>query len=98
MARDLAHHINSAPNERREQLREMVVHLVRDEVRIAPPTIDRLPGGGAEAFNPFAIGIPLALAGAVLSIIFPPVGLVLFAVAGLTMAWGVLSVLASRGG
>ena len=99
MARDLARRINSAPSERREQLREMVVHLVRDEVQIAPPAVHRSSGGGSGAsFNPFAIGIPLGLAGAVLSILFPPVGLMLFAAAGLTMAWGVLSVLLSRGG
>jgi hypothetical protein len=98
LARALAQQINTAPSERREQLREMVVHLVRDEVRIVPPAIDRSGGGGAGVFNPFAIGIPLALVGGVLSIIFPPVGLVLFAAAGVTMAWGVVSVLVSRGG
>lgn len=98
MARDLAQHINSVPSEQREHLREMVVHLVRDEVQIAPPSIQGSAGGGVGAFNPFAIGIPLALAGAVLMILFPPVGLMLFAAAAATMAWGVLSVLLSRGG
>lgn len=98
LARDLAEEINTAPSERREQLREMVVHLVRDEVRIAPPAIDRSVGGGAGVFNPFAIGIPLALVGGVLTILFPPVGLLLLAAAGMTMAWGILSVLVSRGG
>ncbi len=99
LARGLVDHINSAPNEQREQLREMVVHLVRDEVRIAPPSTHLSSGvGGADAFNPFALGIPLLLAGFVLSIIFPPVGLMLFAVAALTMVWGVLSVFLSRGG
>ena len=98
LARALARRINSAPSERREQLREMVVHLVRDEVQIAPPAVDRTAAGGGAAFNPFAIGIPLGLAGAVLSILFPPIGLMVFAAAGLMMAWGVLSVLFSRGG
>ncbi len=98
MARDLAQHINSAPSEQREQLREMVVHLVRDEVLIAPPAVRQSSGGRADAFNPFALGIPLLLAGAVLSVLFPPVGLLLFAMAGLTMAWGILSVFLSRGG
>ncbi len=72
----------------------MVVHTVRDEVLIPPPAA--LPSGSAEGFNPFAIGIPLALAAAVLIVLFPPVGLVLFAMAAVTMAWGVLSVLVSR--
>ena len=98
LARDLVHHINSGPSERREQLREMVVHLVRDEVMIAPPASRSAAGGNPGAFNPFAIGIPLVLAGAVLSILFPPIGLMLFAAAAVTMAWGVISVLVSRGG
>lgn len=97
-ARHLVRQINSAPGEHREQLREMVVHLVRDEVQLAPPTVSGSTGGASGEFNPFAIGIPLALAGAVLTIIFPPVGLVLFGVAALTMTWGVLSVLLTRGG
>lgn len=96
MARDIARHINSLPAEQREQLREMVVHLVRDEVQIVPPAVQR--SAAAASFNPFAIGIPLALAGAVLIILFPPVGLLLFGAAGLSMGWGVLSVVASRGG
>jgi hypothetical protein len=100
LARDLAEKINSVPNEQREQLREMVVHLVRDEVRIAPSPSPRSTGSGgrADSFNPFALGIPLLLAGGVLSILFPPVGLLLFAAAGMSMAWGVLSVFLSRGG
>ena len=98
MARDLAQLINSAPSERREQLREMVVHLVRDEVRIAPSAAQSSLNGSSASFNPFAIGIPLGLAGAVLSILFPPVGLMVFGAAGLTMGWGVISVLFSRGG
>ena len=98
MARGLAQHINSVPSEQREQLREMVVHLMRDEVIIAPPASHGSSTGDAPAFNPFAIGIPLLLAGGVLSILFPPVGLMLFAAAGLAMGWGVLSVLFSRRG
>lgn len=100
LARDLAEEINSVPNEQREQLREMVVHLVRDEVRIAPPAGPRSTGSGGrpDSFNPFALGIPLLLAGGVLSILFPPVGFLLFAAAGVSMAWGVLSVFLSRGG
>lgn len=98
MARDLAHHINSVPSEQREQLREMVVHVVRDEVFIAPPVIDRAGAGGAGAFSPFAIAIPLVLAGGLLSILFPPIGVMMFAAAGVSVAWGLLSVLISSGG
>ena len=73
----------------------MVVHVVRDEVYIPPPEIAP-SGAGGGGFNPFAMSIPLAFAGAVLVILFPPVGLMLFALAAVTMGWGVLSVLLSR--
>jgi hypothetical protein len=90
LARHLAQQINSYPTERREQLREMAVHLVRDEVQILQPNV------GAEArdlaFNPLGLAIPLSLAGAVMLILFPPVGLVLFALAALMALWGVAAV------
>jgi hypothetical protein len=54
-----------------------------------------LPASGT-AFNPFAIAIPLGLAGAVMLILFPPVGLLLFGSAGVMMVWGVAVVLLSR--
>ena len=76
----------------------MVVHLVRDEVIIAPPVIDRAGEGGSSAFNPFAIAIPLVLAGGVMSILFPPIGITIFAAAGVSVACGLLSVLISSGG
>jgi hypothetical protein len=90
LARHLAQQINSYPTERREQLREMAVHLVRDEVQIIQPQVG--VDGGAAVFNPLGLAIPLGLAGAVMLILFPPVGLVLFAVAFLMALWGVAAV------
>lgn len=90
LAHDLAQQINSYPTERREHLREMAVHLVRDEVQILQPSVsvETDPAG----FNPLGLAIPLSLAGAVMLILFPPVGLVLFAVALLMALWGVATV------
>jgi len=90
LARNLAQQINSYPTERREQLREMAVHLVRDEVQILQPDfgVDRRD----PVFNPLGLAIPLSLAGAVMLILFPPVGLVLFAVAALMAVWGLAAV------
>lgn len=90
LARHLAQQINSYPTERREQLREMAVHLVRDEVQILQPQV--AGEGGEPAFNPLGLAIPLSLAGAVMLLLFPPVGLVLFAVALLMALWGVAAV------
>ena len=96
MARSLAHSINAYPTEQREQLREMVVHTVRDEVRIVQPRVDQAGSGGSADFNPFAIGLPLLGAGLVMGILFPPLGLVLFAAAAFMMLWGLAAVMFSR--
>lgn len=92
LARDLAQQINSYPTEQREQLREMAVHLVRDEVQIQQAQIERDPGAMQPAFNPLGMAIPLCLVGAVMLVLFPPVGLTLFAVAFLMALWGLAAV------
>jgi hypothetical protein len=94
LARDLAQTISTAPPGQRERLREMAVHLLRDEVDVMPMADSAPPAGGG--VNPFAIGIPLVLVGGVMLVLFPPVGLVLFAVAVLTMLWGLATVLFSH--
>ena len=94
LTREVVRAINAGATERREQLREMAVHLLRDEVEIAESAI-RAPEGH-QVFNPFGISIPLVLAGGVMLIVFPPVGLLLFATAGVMMVWGVAAVLVSR--
>lgn len=94
LARDLARTISAAPAGERERLRDMAVHLLRDEVEItAAASAAPAPGG---TVNPFGIGIPLMLAGGVLLVLFPPVGLLLFAAAALMMLWGVAAVFFAR--
>ena len=95
LARDLVRTINTAPAGQREQLRDMAVHLLRDEVEFVVPSsaVDTAPSG---ASNPFAIGIPLLLVGFVMLILFPPVGLLLCAAAALMMLWGIASVVLAR--
>jgi len=90
LARDLARTISAAPAGERERLRDMAVHVLRDEVEIAPAVSPTPAPSGT--VNPFGIGIPLMLAGAVLLVMFPPVGLLLFAAAALMMLWGVATV------
>jgi hypothetical protein len=94
MVRDLARTISAAPLGERERLRDMAVHVLRDEVEIkaAAEPAPRADG----TLNPFAIGIPLILAGGVMLVMFPPVGLLLFAAAGVMMLWGIAAVLLVR--
>ena len=93
-ARDLAQVISTAPPGQRERLRDMAVHLLRDEVEIVQPTEATVAETGA--MNPFGIGIPLVLVGGVMLILFPPVGLLLFAAAAFMMVWGVAAVMMRR--
>ena len=88
-AREIADTINAGPVEQREGLRDEVVSILRDEVRADDPAPQRREAAAAGTFNPFGIGIPLVLMGAVMVFLFPPVGLLLFAVAGIVVAWGV---------
>jgi hypothetical protein len=53
-----------------------------------------MPSG--TGFNPLAIAIPLSLMGFVMLILFPPVGLTLFATAVVMVFWGLASVLFTR--
>lgn len=94
LARDLARTISAAPAGERERLRDMAVHLLRDEVEIRRAVEEQPPPSGA--VNPFAIGIPLILVGGVMVVMFPPVGLLLFGAAAVMMVWGVATVLLVR--
>ena len=99
LARQIAETINAAPVEGREELREEVGELLRTEVREVDQPPSTQPAGGPQpggGFNPFGIGIPLILMGAVLVFLFPPVGLLLFAAATVMLVWGVGSTLLAR--
>ena len=94
LAREITDTINAGGVEEREFLREFAVNLLRDGVQIDEPPAAAVTS--ARAFNPFGIGIPLFLMGAVLVFLFPPVGLVLFAAAALVLAWGMGAALLAR--
>lgn len=96
LARQLAQMINAGAGEEREQLREMAVHVLRDEVEFGESVAPSEAIPARQAFNPFGIAIPLGLMGGVMIILFPPVGLLLFAAAGMMMVWGVATVAFSR--
>jgi hypothetical protein len=100
LARTMVDTINAGTVEERESLREMVVSVLRDEVQFDDPRHDEpsppatTPPTGT--FNSFGIGIPLLLMGTVMVFLFPPVGLLMFAVAAVMIAWGVGATLLAR--
>jgi len=89
LARDLAAVINAADGNERDEMREYAVALIRD----ATEGNQHMPAPGHEtapatSFSPFALSLLLALGGAMLLFLLPPVGLVLFIGAGLAALWG----------
>jgi hypothetical protein len=96
LARELAKTINETDREGREALREVAVNLLQeptDVVSLSSPE----PAATATPFNPFGIGIPLILMGAVLVFLFPLVGLLMFGAAAVMLAWGLGTSLLARG-
>lgn len=98
LARELAETINAAPLKGRAQLRDDAVSTLRAEVESTehaetPPAAS----GTSGAFNPFGIGIPLVFMGALLVFLFPPVGLLCFALAALMVLWGLGAIVFARG-
>ncbi len=92
---EIAEIINAGEVEGRAGLRDIAISLLRDEVRATEPSVEAavLPPA---SFNPFGIGIPLFLMGGVMVFLFPPVGLLMFGVAALMIAWGVGTTLLAR--
>ena len=95
LAREIAETINAGQVEGREGLRDFAITLVRDAVQTVEPTPVAAPQPAA-AFNPFGIGIPFVLMGAVLVFLFPLVGLLMFAAAAAMIGWGIGTTLLAR--
>lgn len=101
MAREIARLVNEAPAAEREELRAYAVGLVREEIRgteeVGEPddAEPRPPSGG---FSPIGMAIPVVMVGGFLFFLFPPIGLLLFAVAGFLVMWGIVATLVSGRG
>ncbi len=80
LSRDMSAAVNRAPDEDRDELRDYAADLVREDT--APRAAQRGPTPRA-TLSFFALAVWLAIAGAVLSFLLPPVGVVCFVMAGL---------------
>ncbi len=97
LAHQIAEQINAVPFDERDALREDAVTILRNEIETSrPAAAPAIVPQATAAFNPFGIGIPLILMGAVLVFLFPPVGLLLFGVAGVVVMWGLGATLLAR--
>jgi hypothetical protein len=87
LARETGRLIGEADPETREELREAASAIMREEAQevheTAEPETHR-------AMNPLAAGLGLAVIGAGLTFIMPPVGLGLLVIGALAIVWGIV--------
>ena len=97
LAGEIAELINTSSGTERSDLRDLALSIVREEVRSGGD--DEVPGTRFDAkqpFNPIAMAIPIFLIGAVMIILFPPVGLFLVGGSFVLVGWGVIVSLVSN--
>ena len=97
LAHEIVEAINGGAAEGREVLCEMVVLVVRDGVRAEEPHAHADPTApGPRSFNVVAFAIPFVLMGVVLVFLFPFVGMLMFAAAGVMLVWGLVATMFVR--
>lgn len=92
LARELAEAINDAEAGGRVVMRDYAIDLLRDSVgsEVTDEAVEAAGKPAQAPLNPFAMGIPFLLIGAVLTVIFPPVGVALLALGTVTCLVGVV--------
>jgi hypothetical protein len=100
LAQRIVQVVNTASPEQRQDLREYAMELLRDGTEAtdapgAPPT-NANASANAAATNPLGIGLLLGVLSLPALLLFPPVGLVLLAIAVVLGVWGVLATLLRR--
>ena len=87
LAREAGRLIREASPQTQEELRESAIAIMREEAHEIRETTPPEP---PRAMNPLAAGLGLAMLGAALAFIIPPVGLGLVVVGVLAIIWGVI--------
>lgn len=91
--------VNGAAPEQRGSVREYALELLREGTESVDAGQAPAPGPvttNARGSNPIGIALLLGMLGLPALLLFPPVGLVLLAVALVLGIWGVVSILLSR--
>lgn len=99
LTRRLAAVVNGATPEQRPALRDYALELLREGTEIGDtvqaPAVDAT-AARATGSNPIGIALLLGMLALPALLLFPPVGLVLLAVAGVMGVWGVAAVFLAR--
>ena len=96
LTRQIAELVNGAGPDRRQDLREYAIELLRERTELADAP-RALPGvGTADRTNPLGMAILLGLVSLPLLFLFLPVGLTMLAVAMVMGLWGILATIFRR--
>ena len=90
LAQELGRLIQGADPERRDDLKEMALALIREELIHDAGSDETAKGSAPAPFNPLGTGVLIFFLGAGLSFIFGPVGLVLMLGGLIFVVWGAL--------
>ncbi|MBF8254665.1 MAG: hypothetical protein HW373_1360 [Deltaproteobacteria bacterium] len=90
VAQELGRLIQGADPERRDDLKEMALALIREELIHDAGSDETAKGSAPAPFNPLGTGVLIFFLGAGLSFIFGPVGLVLMLGGLIFVVWGAL--------
>ena len=90
LAQELGRLIQGADPERRDDLKEMALALIREELIHDAGSDETAKGSAPAPFNPLGTGVLIFVLGAGLSFIFGPVGLVLMLGGLIFVVWGAL--------
>ena len=90
LAQELGRLIQGADPERREDLKELALAIMREEFIHKGEDAAAAAGSAPAPFNPLGTGVLIFVLGAGLSFIFGPVGLVLMLGGVIFIVWGAL--------
>jgi len=94
LTRQIAERVNGAGPERRQDLREYAIELLKERTELADAP--RAAAGTADRTNPLGMAILLGLVSVPLLFLFLPVGLTMLAVAMVMGLWGILATIFRR--
>ena len=98
LTRELAEVVNTAGVDSRQDLREYAIGLLKEETERddAAPTTSAETHASTNNFSPLAFAILIGLVSFPLLLLFPPLGIGLFAVAVVMGIWGLIDTFVVR--
>ena len=96
LTRQIAELVNGAGTERRQDLREYAIELLRERTEVGDSPRTASAASTADRTNPLGMALLLGLVSLPLLFLFLPVGLTMLAVAVVMGLWGILATIFRR--